>query len=252
MTPELTLAAIASLQGARVIEELSGGPASHSYLVARDSEKFVLRIDTKVAALLGLDRFSEAKILACISTHGLGPYPEFVDVKRGVLVTQYIEGRVWAEADLHQHDQLRKLANLLRTLHSLAPVGPAFNLHDKIGHYAQLIGSSEARELADESQRFLRILQESATKSCLCHNDLVWSNIVEGRELSLIDWEYAAMGDPFFDLATVTEHHQLDEAESAVFLAAYFGRQPAVEVERLAHYRDLYANLKWLWLESVG
>ena len=37
---------------ARIVGNLAGGPASKSYLIERDAERFVLRLDTGVAAAL--------------------------------------------------------------------------------------------------------------------------------------------------------------------------------------------------------
>src|SRR5581483_3768020 len=36
----------------------------------------------------------------------------------------------------------------------------------------------------------------------LCHNDLLSANLIDdGRRLWLVDWEYAGIGHPLFDLA---------------------------------------------------
>jgi len=256
VTPAEVLAGIESFANATIVAELAGGPASDSYLVERGAQRFVLRIDNEVAAALGLERASEAKILEYVSQYGLGPTPEFIDPERGIVVTRYIEGRAWTDADLHDRDRIRKLAALLRTLHALKPVGPCFDLQVKIENYARIIDSAEGRELANDTQCRLRELQSSSATQCLCHNDLVCTNIVEGQGgegqgLTLIDWEYAAIGDPFFDLASVAEHHHFDQQESHRLLTAYFGRESAVDAERLIRYRVLYVNLTLLWLASV-
>ena len=39
----------------------------------------------------------------------------------------------------------------------------------------------------------------------------------------IVDWEYAGMGDPFFDLANFSINHELDAEGRAVLLAAYTG-----------------------------
>ena len=79
------------------MKKLAGGPASDSYLIERDAERFVLRIDTDVAAALGLDRVAETEILTFVSRAGIGPVSEYTDPKRGIMVTRYIEGRAWTE-----------------------------------------------------------------------------------------------------------------------------------------------------------
>jgi thiamine kinase-like enzyme len=42
-------------------------------------------------------------------------------------------------------------------------------------------------------------------------------------ELRLMDWEYAGMGDIFFDLGNFAHHHRLNEEQVRFFLNEYFG-----------------------------
>jgi len=257
VNPQEVLKGIEAFADARVVGELSGGPASDSYLIERDTERFVLRLDTNVAAALGLDRMAEAEILEYISQHGLGPRPVFVAPDRGILITHYIEGRAWSAADLHDAGQIHNLAMLLRRLHALQSVGQPFNLRARIAGYARIIDTTEGGELADDTQRQLRELETRPITYCLCHNDLVYTNIIDGqgfvggKELALIDWEYAAVGDRFFDLATIAEQHRFDPDEANGLLRAYLGEICAEDSRRLDRYRAFYQGLKLLWLASV-
>ena len=45
-----------------------------------------------------------------------------------------------------------------------------------------------------------------------CHNDLLNANFLDdGERLRIVDWEYAGMGDRFFDLANFSINHELDD-----------------------------------------
>ena len=60
-----------------------------------------------------------------------------------------------------------------------------------------------------------------------CHNDLLTANFLDdGGRLRLLDWEYAGMNDPHFDLANFASHHDLEPDAEVALLAAYGGRQP--------------------------
>ena len=55
-----------------------------------------------------------------------------------------------------------------------------------------------------------------------CHNDLLSANfIVDGDRLWIVDWEYAGMGDPFFDLGNFAVNHELDADGEQTLLDAY-------------------------------
>jgi thiamine kinase-like enzyme len=57
-----------------------------------------------------------------------------------------------------------------------------------------------------------------------CHNDLLTANFIDdGNRIRIVDWEYAGMGDVFFDLANFTVNNGLGGDESTELLRAYFG-----------------------------
>jgi thiamine kinase-like enzyme len=60
-----------------------------------------------------------------------------------------------------------------------------------------------------------------------CHNDLLNANFIDdGARIRIVDWEYAGMGDPYFDLGNFSINHELDADQDAILLAAYLG-EPA-------------------------
>ena len=251
MKLERVIAGIEPFAKARVVEKLAGGPSSDSYLLERDAERFVLRIDTDIAAALGLDRVTETAILTFVSRAGIGPAPEYTDVEEGIMVTRYVEGRAWTEKDLQDRNRIQNLAALLRQLHALEPQGRVFDIVEKVDCYARTINTADGHKLADGTRQLLRELNDPLAPQCLCHNDLSSANIIEGRGLTFIDWEYAAIGDPMFDLATIAEHHHFDKLRTKTLLDAYFDTACKDDIDRLHRYRFLYRNLLVLWLASI-
>jgi thiamine kinase-like enzyme len=59
-----------------------------------------------------------------------------------------------------------------------------------------------------------------------CHNDLLAGNLIradeDGRTL-LVDWEYAGMGDPRFDLGNLSVNNDFDDGTDDRLLATYQG-----------------------------
>ena len=59
-----------------------------------------------------------------------------------------------------------------------------------------------------------------------CHNDLLNANFIDdGHRIRIVDWEYAGMGDPFFDLGNFSVNHGLTPDEDRVLLEAYDGAE---------------------------
>jgi thiamine kinase len=237
-----------------VVGLLSDGPSNTSYLVKGEAGLCVLRVDKPLAAELGLDREAEHDVSETTSLAGIGPQPLYFDAEHGISLRQYLPGRTWDENDLRKPDNLGKLASRLRDLHALPPVGNLFSPGVAARRYARQLGTRESQALADEANLILAELHSGLARECLCHNDLVAGNILESSDgLKFIDWEYAALGDPWFDLALVVEHHQLEDVLQSGFVQAYLMREPrASELIRLRDWRRFYRLLLLLWNLRIG
>ena len=60
------------------------------------------------------------------------------------------------------------------------------------------------------------------------HNDLLTANFLRdgGERIQLIDWEYAGMGDRWFDLGNFAVNNEFDDDQETQLLEAYFGEPP--------------------------
>ena len=245
-SPEQALASIPGFAGVRVELQLSDGPTNASFELEQGGDRFVLRIDKPAAAGYGLDRAAELEVIQVLADAGLGESPVYYDAVSGVSLRSFIPGRSWAEADLHNPANLEQLARLLWQVHQLPPVGRNFDPVSSAARYVEQLGTSEAQAVYRDIETEFASLQ--LADQVLCHNDLVCGNILESDRLMLIDWEWAGVGDPFFDLAVVVQHHGLSGELSLGFLAAYLEREPSVaEVERLDRQCYFYQLLLSLW-----
>jgi thiamine kinase-like enzyme len=99
------------------------------------------------------------------------------------------------------------------------------------------------RECADETAAQLR--QDSTPR--LCHNDVHHLNVVGGENLRLIDWEYAGVGEPLFDLASVCVNHGYRKSQRERLLAAYGESSSAINWQRLELACWLFDYIRDLW-----
>ena len=137
---------------------------------------------------------------------------------------------------------------MLRQLHSLQAAGPEFDSGAAVRRYAQHLGTDQALRLQEKALELLRATRQRQDRVCLCHNDILNHNILESDKLMLIDWEFAGVGDPCFDLAVVVQHHGLGKKLGNLFLNAYLQRKPSKgELERLYLNCEFYACLLELW-----
>lgn len=248
------LATIPGFADAEVVTRLSDGPTNRSYEVLNGAERFVLRLDRSEAVRLGLDRESEREVVKTLARAGMAPKPVWFSPTGDAYLRPWVDGRPWTVEDLKSPLNLERLAALVRRLHALSPAGRRYDPLEAASRYAREIGTFEAgRCLVKAVEAFEDLDPERAT---LCHNDLVCTNIVEGDDLVLIDWEYAGVGDPFFDLAVVVQHHELPEQLALHFIEAFLKRKPSsdewLRFEKQCRFYDALLELWTLRTGGVG
>lgn len=201
------------------IEPLGGGITNRNFKVQVDGQELVLRVGGKDTELLGIDRAAEH--VASLVAADLGLAPEVVAFvePEGYLVTRYVDGEV-GKVDVAW------VGEALRRMHDGPALPGRFDSFRVVEEYratARKHGITvplvygRLKEIADEIER-LRF----GAPIRPCHNDLLNANFIgDGTRTWLVDWEYAGMGDPFFDLGNFAVNHELDESGETELLAAY-------------------------------
>jgi len=247
---EEILSDLPDMHQAQVVERLMDGPTNTSYRVECNGRWFVLRLDKPQTRMLGLDRDSEYAVCAAVAAAGLTVPHLYVDRAAGVCLRPFVPGRSMRSDELFDPQMLGRLAGLLRRLHRLPPVGSRFDAVSAARRYAEQVVTPRAAELAEEAARLAAMIRQHPSPLAICHNDLVAENMLltPDREIVLIDWEYAAKGDPFFDLAVVVRHHELSDDLAYGFLNAYLEGPPSgSEKKRFMLQCAFYDCLLDLW-----
>jgi aminoglycoside phosphotransferase (APT) family kinase protein len=225
---------------------LPGGYSNTTVLLSNDSERWVLRIAGHSSERKRA-RQAEAAIQQAAASAGLAPRLCHHDPERGVMIMQYLDGRPDHPCNLS------RLAQLLREVHALPRIGEPVHAPDLLRHYHSLLPSAhQLRLLLQQHGRDLEGAR-AALESCsdtapvLCHNDLLSANrlVCDGR-LFALDWEYAAPGDPFFELAVCAS--QWEASLGATLLNAYLQREAtADDSARFAAQQLHYAAIEACW-----
>ena len=178
--------------------------------------------------LLGIDRRTELEATRAAAAVGVGPeVVDFVEPE-GWLVTRFVEGEIPPLDRMRTPETLLRVARALRAVHSGPPVRGRFNSFRIVEDYRTTTFDrgadvpptyAWARQLARRIEQLRRAAPERP-----CHNDLLNANFIDdGRRIRIVDWEYAGMGDVFFDLANFAINHELDVDGRDALLEAYFG-----------------------------
>jgi thiamine kinase-like enzyme len=234
MDVEAIVARIWPGEDARV-EVLGGGITDHNMRIDVAGGSYVLRVGGGGADVLGFDRAVEYEASLAAAAVGIGPEViQFVQPE-GILVTRYIEGEVIPPERIRRPDSIRRVAQALRAVHNGPSLPARFNAFRVVEDYRAVAFShgaevppryAWAHQVARRVERARGAFPERP-----CHNDLLNANLIDdGSRIRIVDWEYAGMGDVFFDLANFSVNNGLEREEREGLLEAYFGTvRPADE-----------------------
>ncbi|MCO1334225.1 choline kinase family protein [Microbulbifer sp. OS29] len=235
-----------------VLQALAGGLTNRAFLIESAHQPMVLRINSSISNQLNLDRAAERQALQAATTSCSCAPLIYCDPAHHYLVTRFIQGTPW---DKNVAQSLETVADLLYRIHNSPAIEAPLDIVGKIASYRKFIDKRAGfYSLLDELQERLLPVIDTAYQlgdgDYLCHNDLTSGNLIwapSGR-LYAIDWEYAAMGDKFYDLAVLVEEHGLDQGEQNTLLGYYLGRTVTPEDNQRLHiWRLIYSHLYILW-----
>ena len=166
---------------------------------------------------------------------GVGVGPEVIAFLRpeGYLVTRFIDGTPLAELDVHAPQVLRRVAESVRRFHQ-GPAIPGLFVPLRIVEAYAALATARGVRIPPEyglalavARRIELALLSNPLELRPCHNDFLPGNLIDdGTRMRIVDWEYAGMGDPFFDLGNFSVNNGLTADEDEAFLAAYDGQPP--------------------------
>lgn len=180
----------------------------------------------------------------------------------GTKVTEYIPGAVTMSAQSFSDEKrIVQAADILRILHNSGEdTGVPFDVFDMAEGYEKIIRESHVGMYPDyeKVKSIVMEIKNDIDRCCEirrvpCHNDPLCENWVVSREdrMYLIDWEYAGMNDPFWDLADLSIEAGFQEESEDRLLNAYLGRKPEAAERKHFLAGKIYVDYLWtLWAKT--
>jgi len=226
------IAALPIWSGPVTLQPLSGGISNQSFAATDRAGKYVVRI-TRDFPFHHVYR--DRELMTARAAHAAGFAPEMVYAEPGLMVSRFVEGRVYGIDDVRAN--IPRIAEFLTRFHRQMPAaisGAGFIFwvfHVNRDYVRQLAGDRRAAQwltINDELEAAQLPLPIQ-----FGHHDLLPANIIDdGRRLWLIDYEYAGLGTAMFDLANLSSNAHFTSAQSQTLLDAYFGGAPSEDMLR--------------------
>jgi thiamine kinase-like enzyme len=233
LEPDLAavVAAMPAWEGRDVRAEiLGGGITNRNFRVDVGDETFVVRLSGKDTELLGIDR--DAERLATKAAHEAGVAPEVVAFlpDHRALVTRFVEAKPLPPEDLERQEVLAAVVESILAIHRMKPVPSTFDAFGVVRDYRDTAEThgvrapAAYREALEVADRIAVAFGERPMPQRPCHNDLLNANfLVRDGRVVIVDYEYAGMGDLFFDLGNLSINNGISEDAQERLLELYFG-----------------------------
>ena len=214
-----------------VITELTGGITNKNYKITLNGESYVLRMGGNETKYLGIDREVEYECSRLAAQIGIAPEPIAFIAPEGFILARFISGKSIAAEEIRTEENIRRVVESMRAYHALESFPGSFSPFRVAEDYARTAYGFNVR-LPDKMDWYLEksgeIEKAMYAREPLqlrpCHNDLLNGNFIDdGANIRILDWEYAGMGDIFFDLGNFAIQHEFNDEQDEILLRAYFG-----------------------------
>lgn len=239
---------ILSLTGPVYAEILKGGYSGcYTFVVNSNSQKYVIRfLENKSKDF----RQKEITNLKIASKKGCGPHIYFADVEQSVVIMEYLLNQNISQQQRESDLLYIELAKLLQKIHSGQTFEGCINIFDWIqGQIDNVKNFVETKAIKGipliKLEDIIKIASEVFSSDAVklpCHNDLNPGNLMFlGDKFKAIDYEHAAMGNPYYDIAQILIFNCTSIINEKILLFSYFGRQPTKDEEAKIYLMKLAA-----------
>jgi thiamine kinase-like enzyme len=231
-------------QDAVIVKRLEGGMSNYTYVVETRGKRYTYRVPGKYAEKF-VDRVEEWDNIQEVNKLSLNNATSYVEVISGEKLAEYVEGTILSETDVVSYNEMSVKA--LKTIHNSNLRFKDYNAFGRLADYERYcreMGFTHPKEYIELRGKLDQMRQAHADVPMVpCHCDYQPTNlVVSGDKLYVLDWEFAGMNDPFYDIACYG-NAGFDKALS--LLEAYVGHKPTSQELRRLYYHRAFQCLQW-------
>lgn len=223
---------------------LKGGFCNDNFHVRSDAGEYLVR-QFKSCHIIEREREFERECQMLASREGIAATPLFLN--EDLMVCEFAKGE---HVGMLGDREIMHIAKALKKLHSISYRGEKFDLKAYFEYHVSEAVDAQFLQVDDPLIQVTRERIEGLVPlpQVLCHNDLNVKNILFNEAVTFIDWEYAGLGDRYFDLATIVDEFHLSDAETKMLLTIYNDILPmTMGLKRVQDFRLIVSVLSALW-----
>ena len=227
-----------------IVKRLEGGMSNYTYVVETRGKKYTYRVPGKFAEKF-VDRVEEWDNIQEVNRLGLNNATSYVEIISGEKLAEYVDGTILSDTNVVSYNQLSVAA--LKKIHNSDLKFKDYNAFKRLDDYERYcreMGFTHPKEYIALRQKLNEMQRAHAdVKKVPCHCDYQPTNLVlSGDKLYVLDWEFAGMNDPFYDIACYG-NAGFDKALS--LLEAYVEHTPTREELQRLYFHRSFQCLQW-------
>lgn len=232
----------------KIICPLKKGLISEIYLCNFNNIKSVIRLDLEIPDWLKIQRDSEIRILDLNNNDKSEKNILYHDLQRGILIRRFIEGNKFNLNKINSDQQLELLGRAIKEIHKTNYEKDAVNnFSNSINRYKEILKYKIQKDpILEIGFEIYEDLYRESHPMVFSHNDLTQENIIWNRKYVFIDWEYAGINNPLFDIASIISSYSLND-QQIVSLWRGYGQKSDVDIEILRKWVKFTFFCDYIW-----
>ena len=232
----------------KIIRPLKKGLISEIYLCNFNNIKSVIRLDLEIPGWLKIQRDSEIRILDLNNNEKSEKNILYHDLEKGILIRRFIEGNKFNLNKINSDQQLELLGRAIKEIHKTNYEKDAVNnFSNSINRYQQILKYKIQKDpILEIGFEIYQDLNHESYPKVFSHNDLTQENIIWDHEYVFIDWEYAGLNNPLFDIASIISSYSLNDQQIDSLCRGY-GKKSEVDMEILRKWVKFTYFCDYIW-----
>jgi len=232
----------------KIICPLKKGLISEIYLCNFNNIKSVIRLDLEIPGWLKIQRDSEIRILDLNNNDKSEKNILYHDLEKGILIRRFIEGNKFNLNKINSDQQLELLGRAIKEIHKTNYEKDAVNnFSNAINRYKDILKYKIQKDpILEIGFEIYEDLNHESYPKVFSHNDLTQENIIWDHEYVFIDWEYAGLNNPLFDIASIISSYSLNDHQIDSLCRGY-GKKSEVDMEILRKWVKFTYFCDYIW-----
>lgn len=235
---------------------LNSGALNQAFKLTTPHKSILLKVFSDIETV-PVDRIGIFKLQEELAILGLAPKPIYLSKNKRIYCEEWLSHIDSGCDKLAHHNKIDVLAESLHNIHSSfvsAPVLPLLQ-HWKI-YWQQIENPSDDLQARYNQMKIMwqDLVKQNESDFVLCHNDLHLDHVVSPKG-PFYDWEYAAKGCRYFDIANCASINDFDDKTllELCHLYAHLSNLNASQVvQNVFGVKDVAGFTNDLWHQSLG